>query len=159
MDRFLSELTTEENNLKFNFKDKDFLKAISLLLLLIKRRKKSLPQILGIIEKIILDNAGNKSIINNIKSIFEKLLKEKLKAIEDHQYDLVWIIYFVKSMDLFPIILDKTFESKIISSIQSNSFKIYESITSDILLFKKIKKPGENIDLLSHLAIFKKTNE
>lgn len=159
VDRFLSELTTEENKLKFNFKDKDFLKAISLLLLLVKRRKKSLPQILGIIEKIILDNDGNTLIITNIKSIFEKLLKEKLKAIEDHQYDLVWIIYFVKSMDLFPIILDKTFESKIISSIQSNSFKIYESITSDILLFKKIKKPGENIDLLSHLAIFKKTNE
>ena len=119
----------------------------------------SLPQILGIIEKIILDNDGNRSIITNIKSIFEKLLKEKLKAIEDHQYDLVWIIYFVKSMDLFPIILAKKFESKIISSIQSNSFKLYESITSDILLFKKIKNPGKNIDLLSHLALFKKTNE
>jgi len=53
VDRFLSELYTKNQELKFNFKDKDLLKAISLLLMLKERRNKSFPQILGIIEQII----------------------------------------------------------------------------------------------------------
>ena len=62
VDRFLSELTTCNNELKFDFKDRDLLKAISLLLLLKEKRNKSFPQILGIIEKIIELNNDKKMI-------------------------------------------------------------------------------------------------
>jgi hypothetical protein len=74
VDRFLSELTTSDNELKFNFKDKELLKAISLLLLLKEKRNKSFPQILGIIEKIIQKNKGKKRITTKINSVIENLL-------------------------------------------------------------------------------------
>lgn len=159
VDRFLSELTTKENKLKFDFKDKDLLKAISLLLLLKERRNKSFPQILGIIEKIIEENISKVRTINKIKSIIENLLNEKLKNIEDNQYDLVWLIYFVNSLDLFPITYPSKIKSPIITTLKSNRLDFFKPLPTDIKLFETIKKPGKNVELLSHLALFKKTDE
>ena len=159
VDRFLSELSTKDNKLKFDFKDKDLLKAISLLLLLKERRNKSFPQILGIIEKIIEENISKVRTINKIKSIIENLLNEKLKNIEDNQYDLVWLIYFVKSLDLFPITYPSKIKSPIITSLKSNRLEFFKPLPTDIKLFETIKKPGKNVELLSHLALFKKTDE
>lgn len=159
VDRFLSELTTKGNKLKFDFKDKDLLKAISLLLLLKERRNKSFPQILGIIEKIIEENISKVLTINKIKSIIENLLNEKLKNIEDNQYDLVWLIYFVKSLDLFPLKYPSKIKSPIITSLKINKLDFFKPLPNDIKLFETIKKPGKNVELLSHLALFKKTDE
>lgn len=159
VDRFLSELTTKDNTLKFDFKDKDLLKAISLLLLLKERRNKSIPQILGIIEKIIEENISKVRTINKIKSIIENLLNEKLKNIEDNQYDLVWLIYFVRSLDLFPIAYPSKIKSLIITSLKSNRLDFFKPLPTDIKLFETIKKPRKNVELLSHLALFKKTEE
>jgi len=159
VDRFLSELTTKENKLKFDFKDKDLLKAISLLLLLKERRNKSFPQILGIIEKIIEENISKVRTINKIKSIIENLLNEKLKNIEDNQYDLVWLIYFIKSLDLFPITYPSKIKSPIITSLKNNRLDFFKTLPTDIKLFETIKKTGKNVELLSHLALFKKTDE
>ena len=159
VDRFLSELTTKDNKLKFDFKDKDLLKAISLLLLLKERRNKSFPQILGIIEKIIEENISKIRTINKIKSIIENLLNEKLKNIEDNQYDIVWLIYFVRSLDLFPITYPSKIKSPIITSLKSNRLDFFKTLPAEIKLFETIKKPGKNVELLSHLALFKKTDE
>ena len=159
VDRFLSELTTKDNKLKLYFKDKDLLKAISLLLLLKERRNKSFPQILGIIEKIIEENISKVRTINKIKSIIENLLNEKLKNIEDNQYDLVWLIYFVKSLDLFPITYPSKIKSPIITSLKSNRLDFFKPLPTNIKLFETIKKPGKNVELLSHLSLFKKTDE
>jgi len=159
VDRFLSELTTSENKLKFDFKDKDLLKAISLLLLLKERRNKSFPQILGIIEKIIEENKGKVRTIAKIKNIIENLLDEKIKNIEDNQYDLIWLIYFVKSLDLFPVDYPSTFKSPLISSLKSNRLDFFKPIPIEMKLFETIKKPGKNKDLLTHLALFKKEEE
>lgn len=159
VDRFLSELTTKDNKLKFDFKDKDLLKAISLLLQLKERRNKSFPQILGIIEKIIEENISKVRTINKIKSIIENLLNEKLKNIDDNQYDLVWLIYFVKSLDLFPITYPSKIKSPIITSLKSNRLDFFKPLPTNIKLFETIKKPGKNVDLLSHLSLFKKTDE
>jgi len=159
VDRFLSELTTNEKKLKFDFKDKDLLKAISLLLLLKERRNKSFPQILGIIEKIIEENKGKVRTIAKIKTIIENLLDEKIKNIEDNQYDLIWLIYFVKSLNLFPVDYPTTFKSPLISSLKSNRLDFFKPIPIEMKLFETIKKPGMNKDLLTHLALFKKEDE
>jgi hypothetical protein len=159
VDRFLSELTTKDNKIKFDFKDNDLLKAISLLLLLKERRNKSFPQILGIIEKIIEENISKVRTIKKINSIIENLLNEKFKKIEDNQYDLVWLIYFVRSLDLFPIIYPSKIKSPTLTSLKSNRFEFFKPLPTNIKLFETIKKPGKNVKLLSHLAIFKKTNE
>jgi hypothetical protein len=159
VDRFLSELTTNGNELKFNFKEKDLLKAISLLLLLKEKRNKSFPQILGIIEKIIQKNKGKKRIIAKITSVIENLLNEKLKNIEDNQYDLIWLIYFVKSLDLFAVKFPKRIKSPLIKSLKANRVEFFKPVPAEIKLFETIKKPGKNKELLEHLALFKKTEE
>lgn len=155
VDRFLSELYTKNQELKFNFKDKDLLKAISLLLMLKERRNKSFPQILGIIEQIIEQNKGKAKIISKISSLIENLLNEKLKNLDDNQYDLLWLIYFVKSLNLFTVTLPKKVNSELIKSLKSNRPEFFKPIPTDIKLFDTIKKPTKNVLLLKHLAIFK----
>ena len=63
-----------------------------------ERRNKSFPQILAIIEKIIEQNAKKVKTISKISSAIEKLLNDKLLNIDDCQYDLLWLIYFTKSL-------------------------------------------------------------
>ncbi|MFZ4106156.1 RNA-directed DNA polymerase [Flavobacterium sp.] len=155
VDRFLSELYTKNQELKFNFKDKDLLKAISLLLMLKERKNKSFPQILGIIEQIIVQNKGNVRTISKISSIIKNLLDEKLKNVEDNQYDLLWLIYFVKSLDLFTVSFPKKISSELIKSLKSNRAEFFKPIPTDIKLFDTIKMPSKNVLLLKHLAVFK----
>ena len=159
VDRFLSELYTKENVLKFDFKGKDLLKSISLLLMLKERRNKSFPQILGIIEQIIENNKGKLRTINKISLVLENLLDEKLKNVEDNQYDLIWLIYFVKSLDLFKVNFPTKIKSELIKSLKSNRAEFLKPIPTDIKVFETMKKPGKNIVLLEHLALFKKPNE
>ncbi|MES2679698.1 MAG: RNA-directed DNA polymerase [Bacteroidota bacterium] len=156
VDRFLSELYTKNNDLKFDFKDKDLAKAISLLLMLKERRNKSFPQILGIIEQLIIQNKGKKKTITKIGSIIENLLIEKFKNIDDNQYDLIWLIYFVKSLNLFKINSPRHVKSKLIKSLKDNNAEFFKPIPKAIKLFNTVKKPGKNINLLVHLALFKK---
>lgn len=159
VDRFLSELYTKDNELKFDFKDKDLAKAISLLLMLKERRNKSFPQILGIIEQIIIKNKHKKRTILKISSIVENLLDEKIKHIDDNQYDLIWLIYFVKSLNLFKINYPKIVKSQLIKSLKDNGAEFFKPIPADISIYETIKKPGRNVELLEHLALFKKDDE
>ena len=139
--------------------DRDLLKAISLLLLLKDKRNKSFPQILGIIEKIIELNNDKKMIKVKISSLIENLLNEKLKKIDDNEYDLIWLIYFVKSLDLFPINFPKTIKSPLIKSLKSNNIEFFKPVPKEMKLYETIKMPGKNKELLEHLALFKKTEE
>jgi hypothetical protein len=158
VDRFLSELYTDDYKLKFTFRGKDLLKAISLLLMLKQRRNKSFPQILGIIEAIIKSKSKKPKTILKIKSIIEKLLNEKLKSLDANQYDLIWMIYFVKSLDLFKIVLPKKVKIELINSLKNNKAEFFKPLPANIKLFESIKKPGKNIQLLKHLALFKKSD-
>jgi hypothetical protein len=155
IDRFLSELYTKEYELKFNFKDKDLEKAISLLLMLKERRNKSFPQILGIIEQIKEQNDGKIRTVSKITVIIENLLIEKLKNIDDNQYDLLWLIYFIKSLNLFPITLPRKINSQLIKSLKNNKAEFFSPIPNDVNLFDTIKRPRKNPLLLEHLALFK----
>lgn len=155
VDRFLSELYTKNFKLKFNFKGKDLLKAISLLLMLKERRNKSFPQILGVIEQIIQQNEEKAKVVTKISFTIENLLTEKLKNIDDNQYDLLWLIYFAKSLNLSTMIFPKKINSGLIKSLKSNRAEFFKPIPADIKLFDTIKKPTKNVLLLAHLAIFK----
>lgn len=159
VDRFLSELYTKDFDLKFDFKEKDLLKTISLLLMLKERRNKSFPQILGIIEQIILNNRKKVRTISTISSVIENLLNDKLKYPEDNQYDIIWLVYFVKSLDLFKVSFPSKVKSKLIKSLKDNRAEFFKPIPTGIKLFETIKKPKRNIELLEHLAVFKKDEE
>jgi hypothetical protein len=48
--------------------------------------------------------------------------------------------------------------SPLIKSLKANRMEIFKPMLPGVKLFETIKKPGRNIQLLEHLAIFKKTN-
>jgi len=68
---------------------------------------------------------------------------------------LLWLVYFVKSLDLFTVTLPKKINSELIKSLKSNRPEFFKPIPTDIKLFDTIKKPTKNVLLLKHLAIFK----
>ena len=156
VDRFLSELSTNSFNLKLDFNEKNLMKAISLLLLLKERRYKSFPQILAIIEKILEKHSTNKTILKKIENAIENIFNEKMKNIEDNQYDLIWLIYFIKSNDLFTIKFTKKIKSPLIKSLKANRSEFFKPLPSGIKIFETIKKKGKNKPMLEHLAVFKK---
>ena len=159
VNRFLSELYTQNYKLKFDFEEKELFKTVSLLLMLKQRRNKSFPQILGIIEQIILNNSGNPKTLSKINTVLQTLLNEKLKNIEDNQYDLLWLIYLIKSQNLFTISLPRKISSELIKCLRDNRAELFKHVIPDIKLFDTIKRPGKNVILLEHLALFKKADE
>lgn len=158
IDRFLSELTTKKYDLKLKTEGKDTLKVFSLLLLLKQRRTKSFPQVLAIVEKIIEQNKSDAAILSNINTSIEMMLNEKWDNEFENQYDLIWLIYFVRSLDLFKITYPKKINSPLIKSLKNNSIEFYKPIPSGLKIYQTIKKPGKNLPLLEHLAIFKTTD-
>ncbi len=156
VDRFLSELTDNKNELKLEIKEKDIHKILSLLLLLKERRNKSFPHILGIIEKIYYRYENKKRISAKIKTVIKDTLDEKLDNIEDLIYDIIWLVYFIKSNNFFKINYPSKIKSVLIKSIRSNNQQFFKSMPTDIKMFNTIKKVGKNKDLLDHLSVFKK---
>jgi hypothetical protein len=159
IDKFLSELTNDNNELKFDFHGKDLLKAISLMLLLKKNRNKSFPQILGIFEKIIKNTKDDKETLKKIVEIVKEIFNKKIKKIESNEYDLVWLIYFIKSLGLFKISSSQVVGSKLIKSLENNKLEFFQPLGVEMDLFEIIKSPGENIELAKYLALFKKPED
>jgi hypothetical protein len=155
IDRFLSELTTKKYKLKLKTNEKDSIKVISLLLLLKQRRSKSFPMILAIVERIVEDNQDSTYITNYVKISINRMLNKMWEDELENHYDLIWLIYFVKSLELFNLDYPKKVNSKFLKSLKGNSNKLYELRSSEINIFNPLRKPGKNLPLLEYLAIFK----
>lgn len=156
IDKFLNELTSRKYNLKLKLNEKYSQKAFSLLLLLKGKRTKSFPLVLAIIGKIIEKNEGNHDILKYINEALEKIINKKFENELDNLYDLMWLTYFVKSMDLFVIKFPPTPKTQIIRTLKTNSLTLFKPLPADIKLFYTIKKPGKNLPLLEHLDLFNK---
>lgn len=152
IDKFLSELTSKNYKIKLNIKTKDVLKTFSLLLLLKERRVKSFPQILAIIELLFEQLKKDIVSIKRMTTSIEKIFLNKMGNVRDNQYDLLWFSYFVKSNRLFSINWNRKINCELLQSIKSNNQRFF--VNPDFKLYSKIKKPGKNIPLIKHLAIF-----
>jgi hypothetical protein len=159
IDRFLSELTTSDNELKFDFYGKDLLKSISLMLLLKEKRNKSFPQILGLIEKVLQKSKGDNETVEKITTLIKDILNKKMEKIEDNEYDLIWLIYFVRSLKLFTISFPRKISSPLIKSLKNNKFTFFQPLVDGMNLFETIKRPGKNKEIVKHLALFKRTED
>lgn len=159
IDRFLSELSTSNFRVKLDMTKRELLKSFSLLLMLKERRPKSFPQILAIIEKLLIDNSQDQEIKDHVNNALKLLIDKYLQNIEEHQYDLLWLAYFVKSHDLFGVNIPKSVNNKFIKSIQSNANELFRGTPSDTKIFTNIKGPGKNPDLMKHLAVFNREEE
>lgn len=154
IDRFLSELSTSKFRVKLDMSKRELLKSFSLLLMLKERRPKSFPQILAIIEKLVLDNSQDQEIKNHVNNALKLLIDKYLQNIEEHQYDLLWLAYFIKSHNLFTFSIPKKVNNKFIKSIRNNTNELFGGIPNDIKIFTTIKGAGNNPDLMKHLAVF-----
>lgn len=156
IDKFLNELTSKKYNLKLKLNEKYSQKAFSLLLLLKGKRAKSFPLVLAIIGKIIEKNEDNPEILKYINKSLEKIITKKFENESDNLYDLMWLIYFVKSMNLFAIKFPTKPKTQIIRTLKTNTFTLFRPLPVDVKLFCSIKKPQKNTPLLQYLDLFNK---
>lgn len=156
IDKFLSELITKKSTIKIKAKGGNLYKIYSLLLMLKERRPKAFPQILAIIELLLLESKSDIDFTNHIHSSLSEMLHNKyFKDYGNNLYDLIWLTYLVKSNDYFPIRWPTKLLHPYLKSIQSNSQQFFND-TKDISLFKKIEAPGKNPLLAEHLSVFHK---
>ena len=69
---------------------------------------------------------------------------------------MIWLIYFIKSNDLFTIKFPRIIKSPLIKSLKANRSEFFKPLPSGIKIFETIKKKGKNKPMLEHLAVFKK---
>ncbi|MFQ5754153.1 MAG: RNA-directed DNA polymerase [bacterium] len=154
IDKFLSELVSKKHNLKLRLTGKNIFKAFSLLMLLKERRSKAFPQILAIIELIIMNNKKDKSIVDALSDSLESLLTKAFSNSEDNQYDLLWLTYLIKSNRLKKIKWPKFKSQELLASIKSNKQRFYSTVPN-IQLFDKIKFSKKS-NMIKHLAPFQR---
>ena len=153
IDKFLAELISKKDTLKLSLKRKEALKVFSLLLLLKKRRPKAFPQILAIIELIMEKFKTEKELINTIANSLQEFLDSILETIPDHQYDILWLLYFFKSNELLDMTLPEGVECPLLQSIESNKQEYFNS-EPDIQLYEDIASVAKSRKLASYLAMF-----
>lgn len=153
VNKFLSELVTSRFKLKLSLNPKQVLKVFSLLLMLKERRLKAFPQILGIIE-LIIDQYNNDKITKHLQESLEEMLISKSAQNSDYQYDIIWLMYFLKAIGISQAKISSRTKCKLLQSVKANSQKFFTNSNS-IDLFQRIKKKGKNKKLMEHLALFK----
>jgi hypothetical protein len=154
VDKFLSELVSKNYKLKLRLKQKDILKVFSLLLLLKERRSKAFPQILAIIE-LILERYKEIDLIEDLKRSLEEVFRSIVNQNSDYQYDILWLLYFLKATEISNEKLSGRTKCKLLQSVKANSQKFFNN-SNDIKLYQSIKKVGKNKKLVEHLAMFER---
>lgn len=154
IDKFLSEIITKKYKLKLFLSGKQTLKTISLLLLLKERRAKSFPQILAIIEQLIIKNYLKKELIKNIHGILVNIFEEKYKNENENQYDLLWLLYLLKTLRGIVVQAPTTSANcPLINSLFENKQTFFNHPTNSEL-FSPISKRKIRIPLVKYLAIY-----
>ncbi len=152
VNKFLSELVTKKFKLKLSLNPKQVVKVISLLLLLKERRSKAFPQILGIIE-LLNDRYKNDKINEHFRESFEEILDSKLAQNSDYQYEIIWLLYYLKSTGISRVVLKGSTKCKLLQSVKANSQKYFLQ-SPNIKLFQSIRLKGKNKKLMEHLSLF-----
>lgn len=154
LDRFLSELSTKKHTLKLKLKKpKNVQKVFSLLMQVKRRRSKTFPQILAIIERLFVENKKEKEIVKQIKDHFNSLFYLKIKRPEENLYDLIWLAYFMKSNKLPKIRWPKKIKSELLTSLRDNN-QAYFNDDPDINLFIKSGSLIPHKTIFDHIAVF-----
>ena len=150
IDKFLGELVTDDYKLKLSLQTKQILKTLSLLFLLKKRRAKVFPQILAIIELLILQLGKNSEVRESILDDVSKHFRDNL----DYLYDGLWIYYFLKTHDREMPVTTELDKNSLFHSIRTNKQEFFNS-ESDIKLFREVEVSA-NKSLAEYLDIFPK---
>ena len=153
VDRFLADIVTKDYKPNFVVSKKTVPNIISLLMMLATLRIKSFPKILGVIEAI-LRSANNTWYTNHIGKYLAKYLDALADNERDNRYQIIWILYFLKSNKLDHFILKKyPFKDPLVKSVQSNRSNLFNKC-KDFKLFNGILATAKRKTLLEHLDVF-----
>lgn len=150
IDRFLSDITTDEGKLKTRLNPKERRKFLSLLLLLKSRRPKSFPKILALIELIYVE-AADTEFKSTVIEVIGDLLNAKLEASTEDEYELIWLYYFSRKILGVKPPITTAFKNQFIESIRLNEQHFFSDF-KDASLFSKIEDVDRN--LYQYLKIF-----
>ena len=154
IDSFLSELTSRKRNLKLELSKKDRIRAYSLLLLLRERRPKSFPMVLAIAEAMLEKYAEDEELAEYIRESLIQMLKAKSALPEENQYEIIWLIYFIKTVLREEINSGNDYPDVLVSTIVNEKRDFYSDFT-DGEFFHMPSLPVHRNHLLHHLAIFR----
>jgi len=151
-DRFIADVTNKSYSPNFSVSPIHVDKIISLLLLLVQRRIKSFPRILGLIEAM-METVGQTRVTETVEKHLNKLLEALAKEPEDNQYQISWILYFLRSNNL-KINVTASTADPILMSIQSNRGRVFTDV-GDFRLFRGVREARRYGSLLKHTDVFK----
>lgn len=153
IDRFLADLVDRKGKLKVNLNNRNLRKTLSMLILLGRRRTKSFPKILAIIESIIFSPIGMKNrddIIKYLEDYFLELSKDEIA----NRYLLSWLAYFFVSNDFKKKLSTKPkFKDPIVKTCFNNRSNIFNDEKS-FKLFEGAKSVRKRMSLLEYLDVF-----
>lgn len=153
VDRFLADIVTKDYKPNFAVSRKTVPNIISLLMMLATLRIKSFPKILGVIESI-MRSADNPWYTDQIGRYLANYLNTLATNERDNRYQIIWILYFLKSNRLDSFIMKKyLFKDPIVKSIQSNRNNLFGKCR-DFKLFIGVQVSAKRKTLLEHLDIF-----
>lgn len=154
IDRFLSELSSRGCNLKLALRSpKERCKAFSLLLLLRRRRAKAFPTILSLIEAMLTSYPEDKSFKKHARLSLNSMLREFDKKREEHEYEILWITYFQKTVLVSKAKPRKAYSNPLLESVNSCTQLFFTGLAP---LFKMPAGPVPKNHLLKHLGVFRR---
>ena len=153
IDRFLADLHNKNGELKITLNDRNLRKTISMLIMLGRRRIKSFPKILAIIEAIVRSPVGmrnRQNVIEYLEEYFIDLSKDE----NSNRYLLSWLAYFFVSNDFKKQLKTKLiFKDPIVKTCFNNRSQIFKDST-EFKLFIPIKEISKKMTLLEYLDVF-----
>jgi len=154
IDSFLSELTSRKQNLKLRLNKKERRRAFSLLLMLREKRPKSFPMVLAIVEAMLEKYAEDKELAKYVREALQQMLKAKSACPEENQYEIIWLIYFLKFVLPEKINYELYSQNPFVNSLVNEKQQFYCDFT-DGGFFEMPNLPIPRNHLLHHLAIFR----
>lgn len=152
IDKFLSDITSEEGDLKVGINNNVEL-VFSMLLMLGNLKIKTFPKVIGIIENVhrkFLGELYTNNIVEHLTSYLDTLFKDK----DRNHFLIMWIYYFLKSNHIgLNLIRDHEDTHPIIKAITQDGGTLF-SEQEDFTLFEDCHTSGQRTTLYEHLNIF-----
>ena len=152
IDRFLADLCRKDNTIRAQLDRKTLPKIMSMLMLLARRRIKSFPKVLAIIEAILHSRFGSQhqeEIATHLGSHLADLAVNE----RQHRYLLLWIVYFMRANGLDRYMKTHHFKDPVLRA----TFTSHEPASlkhPDFKLTRGVKQAARGRSLLEHLAVF-----
>lgn len=153
IDRFLVDIVNKNGALKMHLNKRSLPKVVSLLFMMARKRIKTFPKVLAIIEAVLKTPFGENH-VEEIVNHLEVLLSELSKDENDNRYLIMWIVYFLRANNLENFLTGKyNFKNPVLRSISTSRNAIFKEC-KDFKLFTGVKTVARQISMYEHINVF-----